>query len=98
MNGTREIETTNAAAKIIITSLYRHGNAFVQCFVLSKIDILILHILSYSRQKRLNTIKLLGTPRGLNNCCRTREAALNSDLRLRGNRLFLYAEVYPVVT
>jgi len=29
---------------------------------------------------------------------RIREAALNSDLQLRGNRLFLYTEVYPVAT
>ena len=46
MNGTTAIEATIATANIIITSLYRHGNFFVQCFVLSKIDILILRILS----------------------------------------------------
>jgi hypothetical protein len=46
MNGTTTIEATIATAHTAITSLYRHGNFFVQCFVLSKIDILILHILS----------------------------------------------------
>jgi len=44
MNGTTTTEATIATAHIIITILYRHGNFFVQCFVLSKIDILILSI------------------------------------------------------
>ncbi len=46
MNGTTIIEAAIATALIIITSLYRHGNFFVQRFVLSKIDIFIPHILS----------------------------------------------------
>jgi hypothetical protein len=70
MNGTTAIEVTITTAHIIITSLYRHGNFFVQRFVLSKIDILILRILSYSRQKRLNIIKLLDIPKELNSCYR----------------------------
>jgi len=39
MNGTTIIEAAIATALIIITSLYRHGNFFVQRFVFSKIDI-----------------------------------------------------------
>jgi len=73
MNGTTIIETTIATVHIAITSLYRHGNFFVQRFVFSKIDILIAPVLS--RQRRLNIINILDTPKGLNNCYRIREAA-----------------------
>jgi hypothetical protein len=52
-----------AMVDAIITSLYRQGNLFVQCFVLSRIDILFSVYSSCSRQKRLITKLKSGTPR-----------------------------------
>ncbi len=65
MNGTTIIEAAIATALTIITSLYRHGNFFVQRFVLSKIDILILRILSVQPSETPEHNKIIGYPKGI---------------------------------
>jgi len=65
MNGTTIIEATIATVHIAITSLYRHGNFFVQRFVLSKKDILILRILSVQPSETPGHNKIIGYPKGI---------------------------------
>jgi hypothetical protein len=50
MNGTAAIEATIITEHTIITSLYRHGKRFVQCFVFSKIDISVSRKVSVWRE------------------------------------------------
>ena len=55
MNGTAAIEATIATEHTISASLKRHGKRLVQCFVFSKIDILIYRIVSKQLKETIVT-------------------------------------------
>jgi hypothetical protein len=55
MNGTAAIEATIATEHTISASLKRHGKRLVQCFVFSKIDILIYRMFSKQLKETIVT-------------------------------------------
>ena len=71
MNGTAAIDTTIATEHTISASLKRHGKRLVQCFVFSKIDIVIYRLVSETLKEAFVTCCINWRPQGDSNpCCR----------------------------